>query len=338
MFNKNSVVCCLGASTTEHGFWIYDLNAYFSQERPNDNVVFYNCGAGGNTARVVPTLLESDVMWIDPDYVIICYGGNDIGLFLYDSNLEVTNEVLEQRKKRIVEYEENMRLAAKLILKRGKIPILVAAPTYDDAQEGQPNRKGVAEALVELSYIVQKIADEIGCPMINFCKASDDAKKTFAKNGERVYADDRVHLNRVGQGLMAFTVLKDMGYEVELPKSIEEWEKMRPYETKANNRRFCIEKKLREISYIDNSWFNPLWKNAINEEDKIEKLLTFYTNPETPQWRKQYILHWFQYRNKIEELRLLLVNETNNLVGSEREALDANVLLSGLVFHSIGKD
>lgn len=339
MFEKNSVVCCLGSSETEHGYWIYDLNAYFAQERPQDNVVFYNCGAGGNVAKVVPTLLEEDVMWINPDYVILCYGGNDIGFYLYNPDVEVTEKVLEEREKRLLAFEKNFRFAAQLIKMRGAKPILAATLAYDDVQQGgAPVKPGAAEAIEKLAGIVRRLAKELDCPLIDFFKTTHEAKIEFGKRGERIFNDDRTHQNRIGHGIMAFTVLRDMGYDVKIPKTAKEWEQMRPYETKANNRRFMIEKKLREIAYIDYSWFNPLWKNARNEEEKIEKLLKIYSDPATDTWRKSFIMDWFKYRDKVDELRRMLVLETNSLVGSEREEMDADLLQSGLVFHLLGRD
>ena len=81
-------ICLLGDSIMEHGFYTYYLRSYF--ENKKEKCFFFNRGVAGNRAIMAQYLLEDEVYFLNPDYVFICFGANDLGVWLYDSYLTVT--------------------------------------------------------------------------------------------------------------------------------------------------------------------------------------------------------------------------------------------------------
>ena len=98
----NKSICFLGDSITEHGHYLYDIRSYF-HNKP-EKVFVHNCGTGGNRAIMAQYILDKEIEVYNPDFVVISFGVNDMGVWLYDSNKTVTERLLEKRKARDDEY------------------------------------------------------------------------------------------------------------------------------------------------------------------------------------------------------------------------------------------
>lgn len=252
---EGSRVCCLGDSLTEMGFWIYDINGYLADI--GSKTRFYNCGIGGNMSSDAPYYLEDEVLKLDPDYVIVMFGANDVGPHLYGieqrskefSDEEREREILKRRER----YALNMDIICKMLVQRDVKVILMTPMPFDD-YERDIDREiiyGAYDEIKRCGEAVRNAADKTDANVIELCGQFKAVEDYFEKDGVRLYMDDRVHPNENGHKIMASIILKYFEYDVEIPKSGEELNKLPFCKTEKNDERFETEKKVRELSFIE---------------------------------------------------------------------------------------
>lgn len=252
---EGSRVCCLGDSITELGFWIYDINGYLADM--GSKTRFYNCGIGGNMSSDAPYYLEDEVLKLDPDYVMVMFGANDVGPHLYGieqrskefSDEEREQEILKRRKR----YALNMEIICKMLIQRDVKVILMTPMPFDDYERDIDREViyGAYDEIKRCGEAVKNAADKTGASVIELCEKFKAVEDYFEKDGVRLYEDDRVHPNENGFKIMASIVLKYLEYDVEIPKSGEELNNLPFRKTEKNDERFETEKKIRELSFIE---------------------------------------------------------------------------------------
>ncbi len=244
---EGSRVCCLGDSLTEMGFWIYDINGYLADI--GSKTRFYNCGIGGNMSSDAPYYLEDEVLKLDPDYVMVMFGANDVGPHLYGieqrskefSDEERELEILKRRKR----YALNMEIICKMLIQRDVKVILMTPMPFDDYERDIDREViyGAYDEIKRCGEAVKNAADKTGASVIELCEKFKAVEDYFEKDGVRLYEDDRVHPNENGFKIMASIVLKYLEYDVEIPKSGEELNNLPFRKTEKNDERFETEKK-----------------------------------------------------------------------------------------------
>ena len=252
---EGSRVCCLGDSITELGFWIYDINGYLADM--GSKTRFYNCGIGGNMSSDAPYYLEDEVLKLDPDYVMVMFGANDVGPHLYGieqrskefSDEERELEILKRRKR----YALNMEIICKMLIQRDVKVILMTPMPFDDYERDIDREViyGAYDEIKRCGEAVKNAADKTGASVIELCEKFKAVEDYFEKDCVRLYEDDRVHPNENGFKIMASIVLKYLEYDVEIPKSGEELNNLPFRKTEKNDERFETEKKIRELSFIE---------------------------------------------------------------------------------------
>ena len=170
------------------------LAAYYPEVR----VRVTNSGVGGNTSRDLLERYERDVVELDPDWVSICIGINDVWR-QFDSPAIPSSWVLPE------EYRENVE---KMILAvKDKVKgIFILTPYYME-----PNREDfMRERMDEYAAICRELAEEYGCRLVDFQAMYED----YCKIRHSSYiAWDRVHPNQVGATLMAREFLKQCDFD-----------------------------------------------------------------------------------------------------------------------------
>lgn len=160
---------------------------------PEIKVRVTNSGISGNTSRDLWARYQRDVVDLNPDWVSICIGINDVWR-QFDTPAMTDYQVMPE------EYEqnvENMILAVKDSVKG----IFVLSPYYMEPNREDPMRKRMDEYVA----ISRRLADKYGCRFVDFQKLYEDycqiRHSTFI-------AWDRIHPNRVGSTLMARAFLE----------------------------------------------------------------------------------------------------------------------------------
>ena len=170
------------------------LSAYY----PEIRVRVTNSGISGNTSRDLLARFDRDVVSMNPDWVSICIGINDVWR-QFDTPAMQDYCVLPD------EYRDNVE---KMILAvKDKVKgIFILTPYYIE-----PNREDMMRARMdEYGAICKELAEKHGCVLVDFQQMYED----YCKIRHSSYiAWDRVHPNQVGSTLMAREFLKKCEFE-----------------------------------------------------------------------------------------------------------------------------
>lgn len=170
------------------------LAAYY----PKTRVRVTNSGISGNTSRDLLERYDRDVVSLNPDWVSICIGINDVWR-QFDSPAIPDGQVMPD------EYEKNVE---KMILDvKDKVKgIFILTPYYME-----PNRDDMMRARMdEYVAICKKLAEKHGCILVDFQKLYED----YCKIRHSSYITwDRVHPNQVGATLMARAFLEKCDFD-----------------------------------------------------------------------------------------------------------------------------
>ena len=165
---------------------------------PELSIRITNAGISGNTSRDLLARFDRDVVSLDPDYVSICIGINDVWR-QFDCPAIPDYAVMPE------EYEENVEKMILAVKDRVK-GVFLCSPYYIE-----PNREDMMRRRMdEYVGICRALAEKHGCVFVDF---------------QRLYADfcrirhscciawDRVHPNQMGATLMAREFLKYCGFD-----------------------------------------------------------------------------------------------------------------------------
>lgn len=172
---------------------------------PEVHVRVTNAGIGGNTSRDLLARFDRDVVQLNPDWVSICIGINDVWR-QFDTPAMPDYAVFPE------EYEQNLEKMIAMIPQSVK-GVFILSPYYME-----PNREDVMRARMdEYVAICKKLADKYGFRFVDFQALYED----YCKIRHSSYiAWDRVHPNQVGATLMAHAFLAqcDFDYAHEVQK------------------------------------------------------------------------------------------------------------------------
>lgn len=165
---------------------------------PELRIRISNAGISGDTSRNLLARFERDVVSLNPDWVSICIGINDVWR-QFDCPSLPNKQVLPD------EYEANMIKMIEMIKDNVK-GIFILTPYYME-----PNREDMMRARMdEYVEICKKLADKYDCILVDFQKLYEDYCKIHHSS---FIAWDRVHPNLIGATLMAKEFLKHCDFD-----------------------------------------------------------------------------------------------------------------------------
>ena len=157
-----------------------------------------NSGISGNTSRDLLARWERDVLELNPDYVSICIGINDVWR-QFDSPAITSSHVLPE------EYEENLRKMLDSL--QGKVKgVFLLTPYYME-----PCREDWMRARME-DYVAvcRKLAAEYDVVLIDLQATFDEY---FKYRHSSYIAWDRIHPNQVGATVIARAFLDKCDFD-----------------------------------------------------------------------------------------------------------------------------
>ena len=157
-----------------------------------------NAGISGNTSRDLLARFDRDVVSLNPDWVSVCIGINDVWR-QFDCPAIPDGQVMP------AEYRDNLE---KIILKvKDNVKgIFILSPYYIESNHDDFMRKRMDE-YVEIS---KELAEKHGCRFVDFQKVFEN----YCKIRHSAYlAWDRVHPNQVGSMLMAKAFLEQCDFD-----------------------------------------------------------------------------------------------------------------------------
>jgi len=173
------------------------VNGLIGAAIPGDRIRVVNMGISGNTVRDLESRWETDVVGLNPDWLSVMIGINDVWR-QFDSPLQAEWHVM------IGEYETILdRLCAKT---RPSLKGLVLMAPYFI----EPNRSDPMRAMMDrYGAVVKKLASKHKAVFVDTQAAFDDV---LANMHPVAMAWDRIHPNTVGHAVIARAFLKAVGY------------------------------------------------------------------------------------------------------------------------------
>ena len=144
-------IAFLGDSITQGGTFINYMRYYFLNA--GERVYLFNRGNAGCRAEMALQMLEDEILSSPFDIVFIQYGINDMGIWLYDSNKKVDEELLKKREIRTEKYLSSIRDIALKIKRKGITPIFVTLVPVNERLDETQKIKTVADNKEKEDYI-----------------------------------------------------------------------------------------------------------------------------------------------------------------------------------------
>ena len=165
---------------------------------PERKIRITNSGTSGNTSRDLLARFDRDVISLNPDWVSICIGINDVWR-QFDCPAMTNTHVYPD------EYRENME---KMILSvKDKVKgIFILTPYIIEPLREDMMRKRIDEYV----EICRELAEKYGCIFVDFQKMYEDYCKIRHSS---CIAWDRIHPNQIGATLMAREFLKHCEFD-----------------------------------------------------------------------------------------------------------------------------
>ncbi len=169
------------------------LESMFASYYPEVFLRITNSGISGNTSRDLLERYDRDVIELNPNWVSICIGINDVWR-QFDSPAIVDSYVLPD------EYEKNVENMIVRVKDNVK-GVFVLSPYIIESNKEDMMRKRMDEYVA----ICEKLANKHNCIFVDFQKMYEN----YCKIRHSSYiAWDRIHPNQVGATLMAREFLK----------------------------------------------------------------------------------------------------------------------------------
>ena len=276
-FKDGDRVCFFGDSITHAGFFIRRIYDYY-RNTLGVKLEMYNCGVSGNHAFHAIARMEKSLLNFEPTHVVVNFGMNDCGMWLYDGR-KVDDECIRQRREQIDGCLKNLKTIADTLTQKG-IEVIFCVPTiYDELTEAETFcAEGHQAGLKECGDRIKVLAENYGGNVIDFNKPMLALNKKLFKEGKTLINPDRVHPSKAGQEFMAQIFLKEQGFEISLAETLEELEEIanKPYD-EWETRRFDLEQESKASEWVDLCMFYDL-----SEEEILKKLPDFIKEEKNP--------------------------------------------------------
>ena len=157
-----------------------------------------NSGISGNTSRDLLERYQRDVIDLNPDWVSICIGINDVWR-QFDSPAMADTHVMPE------EYEANLEKMI-LAVKDSVKGIFLMTPYYMETNA----EDGMRKRMDEYGAVCRKLAVKYGCVFIDL---QETFNHYFRFRHSTYIAWDRIHPNHVGCVYIANQILKATGFQ-----------------------------------------------------------------------------------------------------------------------------
>lgn len=312
--NKN--LCFLGDSHTARGRYVYYLRA--AMQGAKEKCYVFNCGASGARSETGQYTLLQELEGRKPDYVFVMFGVNDMGIWLYDGDKEVTAELLAKRAERDQRFQSGICEIVKTLKAKGITPVLMSTVCVNERLIEKENIQTVADNQEKEDYIgpsfykrktfrainvglkgyaawVKAFAEAQGVEYIdNFTPSYENTL-----NADDTHLEDGIHLSDAGYHAVAKNILAFLGVE-NLPETLPQ--------TPENDEIFTLEGKERAIQFIPWVLCNPVLGER-TDADVIKYCEDMIADPKKEDWMKNNARFYLEncdkqmgYRAELEKM------------------------------------
>lgn len=203
-------IVCLGDSITEQGEKEYGyvglLRAYFAALFPKEQITVKNAGISGNASHQMLARFDRDVLQCQPkpDLVTINAGLNDVA----------------QKGERAVEEYSNCMQAMTEKAKAAGMKVVLLSPTMYNETLQSPQNKILESCTDSLKQIANKNKAQYIDIREPFKLMLSDYRSSTGGN-ELIFTTDGMHLNTLGNRVVANTIMSHLGITSEMRASVE---------------------------------------------------------------------------------------------------------------------
>lgn len=215
LFKENERIAFMGDSVTDfgrkrpYGEGLHDgsgnvnsyvrlLDSFFNAFYPELNLRITNMGVCGNNILNLKERWQEDALNLNPDWVVVCIGINDVWRQFDSPYIAEENISLELYEKTYRELIEKTKDKVK--------GIILMTPYYMEPLKEDMMRK----RMDEYTLIVKKLAEEYGLLCVDLQEVFD---KYLEKRHSSYITWDRVHPNQTGALLIANEFMRVVGFE-----------------------------------------------------------------------------------------------------------------------------
>ena len=174
------------------------VDAFLRVVYPESRIRMVNMGTSGDTVRDLKKRWSTDVLDLNPDWVAILVGANDVWR-QFDSPLMKEDHVLIDEYREC--YEQLIRFTKKSV--EG---LILMAPFYMELNAEEPMRK----TMNSYSQVVRELSIKHNCVFVDLPAAFD---AFFQYYSPQVIAWDRMHPNTIGHMIIARAFVNAIGFE-----------------------------------------------------------------------------------------------------------------------------
>ena len=223
----NKSIFFFGDSITNGGAYLTQLRGYFREKK--QRIAIYNKGIGGAKVEILRYCLAEELSFFKPNYAVLSYGVNDLGIWLYRSGRQLTQAEEDEKEKRVKAYSENISFAVRELKERGIAPIVCSPFCVNENIFERGNIQTVGDNKEKTTLIDDSFYKKATFKNINvgLARLQEIAKK-IAKDEEVIFWDlyaltlqnvnaesftsDGIHYANRGHCLIANGILQCMGY------------------------------------------------------------------------------------------------------------------------------
>lgn len=187
----------------------------------------YNKGIPGARMDMVLNSVDEEISVVKPDYVVLSFGGNDLGIWLYDAYSSITEKILSEREQRIDSYCSALENIIVYLRNKNIEPILMTPLCYNEnitEKEGIETERDNKEKFAIKNTVFTKAT---------FKNVNEKGQKVLSEKGKRIAGEygvtvwdmysatkaradntcffpDGVHYNEKGHKIIAEAVYENM--------------------------------------------------------------------------------------------------------------------------------
>jgi acyl-CoA thioesterase-1 len=210
-------IVCLGDSITQAGEgpggYVWLLRRYLTTLYPDIEVI--NAGISGHKSTDMLERFQRDVVDKKPNLVTISVGVNDVWHGFYDNHPMGDGP----RGVKLDDYHNNVEQMVQRASAAGAQVIVLSTTVINEDLQNRENAK-----LVGYNAALRDIARKHNAVFVDFQKPFQSLIKAYRATGARdnLLTVDGVHMNPLGNKVMAYTILSGLDVPAELRASIRD--------------------------------------------------------------------------------------------------------------------
>lgn len=302
-----SRIVLVGDSYTQHGWWPVEVIHTLATHTPRLNVKIFNCGIGGDTMRGASKRLNWDVAPLEPTHLFVLLGINDCRYTRYQCKADFSTEIANWPNVFKI-YEKSLYSIVRYSLNNNWQLLLGTPILLPESVDSIYDVQRINEVLAGFADIVRKISCERNIILVDLNEQMQSVYKSWHGSAEKdLFSSDYIHPNQLGYRIIGRLFLKELGFQVNVPKSVTEGKDKFSVFNRTEQQIFALEQKIRHCAFLEYRMIEDRIVN-ITEKEKVQYWQNLCNQEKTPDWLCCTIKDWIVWHNQIGQLHKELEN------------------------------